>query len=255
MITRCPACSTSFHVSAGQLAAASGMVRCGSCLHIFHAPDHAQEADEAAPTLAGAVEVVSESAPAPAPAAAEPPAIRPGLAEIEPEPVVLQARVASPWPRRLAWTFLNLLLAGVLSLQYIYWNFEDLRATRSLGPVLTHWCNQFRCPPPSRIALDHLGARKLVVRAHPERDDALRVDFLLVNSAAFRQRLPDIELRFSRLDGSLSARGRFRPAEYAGSSSQQLLQPSEARRIYMEISDPGEESVNYVLNLLAPEAG
>ncbi len=266
MITRCPACSTSFHVSAAQLAAASGTVRCGSCLHIFHAPDYQQSSPAPAPTPTLAASVAAtpnnpDISAAPADPAArvtrqppplEAPPARAGLESIEPEPILLKARTAARWPRRLSWTLVNLFFALLLGLQYIYWNFEDLRTTGLLGPTLTSWCNQFRCPPPRHIDLQQMSARKLVVRSHTERPDALAVDFLLVNSAPFRQRLPALELRFSRLDGSRSALGRFSPAEYAGLNAEQLLQPREARRIQLAISDPGPDSLNYALHLLAP---
>ena len=39
-VTKCPKCHTSFRVSDSQLSIASGAVRCGSCLHIFNAPDN-----------------------------------------------------------------------------------------------------------------------------------------------------------------------------------------------------------------------
>ncbi len=39
-VTQCPKCSTSFRVTDAQLTIANGAVRCGSCLHIFNAPDH-----------------------------------------------------------------------------------------------------------------------------------------------------------------------------------------------------------------------
>lgn len=39
-VTQCPKCRTSFRVTEAQLNIANGAVRCGSCLHIFHAPDH-----------------------------------------------------------------------------------------------------------------------------------------------------------------------------------------------------------------------
>lgn len=38
--TQCPACQTRFKVSDAHLALASGMVRCGRCSHVFHAPSH-----------------------------------------------------------------------------------------------------------------------------------------------------------------------------------------------------------------------
>lgn len=39
-VTQCPKCMTSFRVTEVQLNIADGAVRCGSCLHIFHAPGH-----------------------------------------------------------------------------------------------------------------------------------------------------------------------------------------------------------------------
>ncbi|ARN73547.1 DUF3426 domain-containing protein [Oceanicoccus sagamiensis] len=39
-VTQCPNCNTSFRVTEVQLSVANGMVRCGSCLHIFNAADH-----------------------------------------------------------------------------------------------------------------------------------------------------------------------------------------------------------------------
>ncbi len=38
--TQCPACQTRFKVSDAHLALAAGMVRCGRCSHVFHAPSH-----------------------------------------------------------------------------------------------------------------------------------------------------------------------------------------------------------------------
>ncbi|MEX2963948.1 DUF3426 domain-containing protein [Microbulbifer sp. TYP-18] len=40
LVTRCPHCSTSFHVSEAQLRAARGAVRCGSCLQVFRADEN-----------------------------------------------------------------------------------------------------------------------------------------------------------------------------------------------------------------------
>ncbi|KUJ82758.1 DUF3426 domain-containing protein [Microbulbifer flavimaris] len=40
LVTRCPNCSTSFHVNEEQLRAARGAVRCGSCLQVFRADEN-----------------------------------------------------------------------------------------------------------------------------------------------------------------------------------------------------------------------
>lgn len=44
LVTRCPACSTSFRITPGQIQKARGAVRCGSCLHIFNAQQHLVDA-------------------------------------------------------------------------------------------------------------------------------------------------------------------------------------------------------------------
>lgn len=52
--TQCPACQTRFKVSDAHLALAAGMVRCGRCSHVFHAPSHFDQASpvvEAPPVI------------------------------------------------------------------------------------------------------------------------------------------------------------------------------------------------------------
>ena len=43
MFTKCPSCETNFQVTAEQLKAANGDVRCGQCLTVFNALDHLSE--------------------------------------------------------------------------------------------------------------------------------------------------------------------------------------------------------------------
>lgn len=52
LVTRCPHCSTSFHVNEQQLRAARGAVRCGSCLQVFRADENIVFG-ESAPQTAG----------------------------------------------------------------------------------------------------------------------------------------------------------------------------------------------------------
>ncbi|MFA0810917.1 DUF3426 domain-containing protein [Microbulbifer epialgicus] len=46
LVTRCPHCSTSFHINDQQLRAARGAVRCGSCLQVFRADENIVFTDE-----------------------------------------------------------------------------------------------------------------------------------------------------------------------------------------------------------------
>jgi predicted Zn finger-like uncharacterized protein len=73
LVTRCPACTTSFKVVRDQLRISDGWVRCGRCSHVFDATLDLHEAPDAGPTAA-AVSPAPSSAPAAAPdAKPEPP--------------------------------------------------------------------------------------------------------------------------------------------------------------------------------------
>ena len=74
MLTRCPACETHFRVTAEQLKARSGRVRCGECQHVFNALDSLIEepmlvATPPAPglPLQSVASVLSDSEAGPAP--------------------------------------------------------------------------------------------------------------------------------------------------------------------------------------------
>lgn len=57
-ITQCPHCQTRFRVNAAQLGAASGAVRCGTCLKVFSAPQNMVGDPTEAPTVAAVPPVV-----------------------------------------------------------------------------------------------------------------------------------------------------------------------------------------------------
>lgn len=62
LVTRCPACTTTFKVVRDQLRISDGWVRCGRCSHVFDATLDLQEAPD------GTVSAPAAPAPAPAPA-------------------------------------------------------------------------------------------------------------------------------------------------------------------------------------------
>ncbi|WP_341891734.1 zinc-ribbon domain-containing protein, partial [Variovorax sp. YR752] len=61
LVTRCPACTTTFKVVRDQLRISDGWVRCGRCSHVFDATLDLQDAPD------GAVSAPATPAPAPAP--------------------------------------------------------------------------------------------------------------------------------------------------------------------------------------------
>ncbi|MFR0691088.1 DUF3426 domain-containing protein [Enterobacterales bacterium AE_CKDN230030158-1A_HGKHYDSX7] len=72
-ITQCPHCQTRFRVNAAQLGAASGAVRCGTCLKVFNAPQNMLGEPSQAPSLAvTAAPPVEAAEPAATPAPVAP---------------------------------------------------------------------------------------------------------------------------------------------------------------------------------------
>ncbi|HWT19832.1 MAG TPA: zinc-ribbon domain-containing protein, partial [Variovorax sp.] len=74
LVTRCPACATTFKVVRDQLRISDGWVRCGRCSHVFDATLDLHEAPDGPPAASAASPSASASASASAPAAStEPP--------------------------------------------------------------------------------------------------------------------------------------------------------------------------------------
>ncbi|MFH0132114.1 zinc-ribbon and DUF3426 domain-containing protein [Variovorax sp. VaC1] len=97
LVTRCPACTTTFKVVRDQLRISDGWVRCGRCSHVFDATLDLHETPDGAPANAsppmqggympGLVEPIGEEARAEAPVApASPPLPPPVVALPEPTP-------------------------------------------------------------------------------------------------------------------------------------------------------------------------
>lgn len=65
--TQCPSCQTKFKVSDAHLALAGGMVRCGRCSHVFHAPSHFDSHADVPLTPPPAPQAAPAPAPSPRP--------------------------------------------------------------------------------------------------------------------------------------------------------------------------------------------
>lgn len=63
MITRCPSCELSFHISDAQLNAARGLVRCGACLKVFNARDYLDSQREPSQPATAKAGTPAESTP------------------------------------------------------------------------------------------------------------------------------------------------------------------------------------------------
>ena len=136
-----------------------------------------------------------------------------------------------------------------LIVQVFWWQRDDWSKDLSIRPIYEFSCSIFGCELAPLRAVDAIYSKNLVVRQHPDVEDALIVDALVINGAHFEQPYPVVELRCSAMGGRTVAGRRFQPEEYlAGEASgAKMMAPNTPVHISLSIKDPGAEAVNYVM--------
>lgn len=169
------------------------------------------------------------------------------LLNIMPEPVEMTSRRKRSWQRKYLWAFLSLLMVLVLIIQIAWLQFNHLSRIEPYRSVYAMICPLIGCHLPILMDRKLIQVRQLSVRKHPDVDNALLVDVILINAAPFEQPFPDLIMAFSDINEQAVAARRFHPREYlAGELAGKELMPNN-RPIYisLELVDPGETAVNY----------
>ena len=265
MYTRCPQCQTVFRITAAQLKARDGMVRCGRCQHVFGADRHlmpkpAKSAEKAAgPTprkrTAGKKPAEPNNMAPPLPTTpTEIPA--PPFPAKAPQPETaapLLPRARPVRTRTISWlagcVLLLLLLAGQA---LIFYGHDFARRTPMLRPVVELLCDPLSCRKLPPIDLRHLDLVETQVAPHPRYDKALRIKATLVNRADTVQPYPLLEVSLIDSQGQLVARRSYRPREYLSKPEaiQQGLPPQLAVSIQLDITSPDAKASGYEVLLL-----
>jgi len=205
MLARCPECRTLFRLSATELKAAHGKVRCGICHGVFDALEALVDAQSEAPTRAAPGDATAGRTDG---AQAADSALAQALDLTAIEGLVPKHR-ASLW--RAGAVMLLMLLLGQIA-----W-FQGARLL-ALFPVArpplewacAHWhCRLPRYRDPGLIRLVSRD-----VRVHPRAADALLINALFTNHAEFPQPYPVLQLGLYDTDGQVLAARRFVPKEY-----------------------------------------
>lgn len=171
------------------------------------------------------------------------------LMNIMPAPVEFTAKRMRRWYQRKLWSTLAILMAALLFVQVAYFKFDYFSRVEPYRTAYLFVCPVFGCEVPTLIDTAQILATNLIVRNHPEMENALMVDAILINNAPFEQPFPDLTLSFSKLDETPVATRRFTPKEYlAGElAGMQYIPERQPVHITLEISDPGPDAVNYTL--------
>ena len=231
-ITECPTCFTRFRVSADQLTARNGMVRCGRCSSIFNATEHLHD-DESSPQLTQPVARTDNEA-------SRLPDIKdlpntdkfimpPGVdnefetlfQQIEYPDAAPAKKVDTPASKRPQWPWIasSLILLLLTLAQGVYFFRVELAARLpGLKPALISYCDLLKCtvPLPEKAELLSIESSDLV--ADPVQPNVVTLSALLHNRAEYAQALPNIELSLTDSQDKVLARRVFTPAEYLHSN-------------------------------------
>ncbi len=233
-VTQCPSCSTRFKVTAEQLAAHDGMVRCGRCDHVFDAAAHLHNGDPS-PQLdlpIGEITPQPEFAPAAGDSAQEKPFA--SVAEVianEPEalthlfrlpeeedmPLTATADTGKSSGKVSYWLWItgSLLLFLVLLAQVLYFQRIEIAARLpGLKPLLTSYCDLLQCSIPLPRKAELMSIESSDLEADPQQEKIITLNALLHNRAPYTQAYPSLELSLTDLEDRVIARRIFVPSEY-----------------------------------------
>ena len=154
-----------------------------------------------------------------------------------------------PGEHRRPWLWIagSAAAACALAVQLLYFNSLSIGRDSVFRPLAATLCPVLGCPLARQVDVEKILSTNLVIRNHPDVDDALLVDAVIVNTAEFAQPFPPLTLAFENLQGKTVARRTFNPAEYltgelAGLAAMPARQPV---KLELEIVDPGTGAVSF----------
>jgi hypothetical protein len=133
--------------------------------------------------------------------------------------------------------------------QVLYAQASSLSTDSGMRPFYHGFCSWVGCEVAEVREAHRIRSRQVVVRSHPETDDAIVVEAVIINDAPYAQAFPEIEIQFSDMNGRPVAARRFFRDEYlAGNMEGESEIPSKTPiRITLNLVDPGRDAVNYIV--------
>ena len=147
----------------------------------------------------------------------------------------------------------GLLVVVISSLVFFWLKMPELSQDPRFRPWYQSACNLVGCNLPTYVDPGRVETSNLVVRSHPERDNALELTAVFRNAAQFPQPFPLIELTFSDLSNRTIMVFEFLPDEYLPQALRGMpLMPVGAPvQITLDLADPGVDAVNYQMSFKA----
>ncbi|MFZ5841550.1 MAG: DUF3426 domain-containing protein [Pseudomonadota bacterium] len=158
-----------------------------------------------------------------------------------------------PW-RGLLGTIAALALLSVLVTQLLWPQRAALRADPQWGPWVEQLCGYIECNLPPRTDLGKIELQQRSVLKDRDDPRKLQIDLLIANKAAFAQPYPDINLRFTNIEGELVAERRFKPSEYLREQPDSAEMPVGVPvHIAFSVKAPDGNITGYEFNFLPPQ--
>lgn len=151
----------------------------------------------------------------------------------------------------ITWAFI-LLAVFALPVQVLWYQFSTWSKNDTMRPVYVEICHVIGCQLPVLRNVGLITTKNSVLRNHPDVEEALIYDALLVNQASFDQPYPLVELTLTTIQGHLVASRRFTPQEYlAGEAQASTMMPVRTPvHISLVLKDPEEVPLNFKIRFL-----
>lgn len=168
------------------------------------------------------------------------------------DPDFLVGEYESPASFSIGWTAIAITLMAIAVLQYLYFSVDSFATDIRYRQYMLDACQFLGCAVPEYRDAEYLATGDLAIRTHPEVGGALIIDAIVRNTGVFRQRFPDIILRFINPQGVFVATRTFSPGEYLAGEFRGLryIPANTEVRFALDIEDPGEMAVGYDLSLI-----
>ena len=241
LYTRCPACMTTFRITADALGEAGGQVRCGRCETVFNA----HHTEPGAETGRPADQALDESHATAAGSEAEP------HGDAAASELSWSQEPEARW-RRL-WPYAAGLAALAFAAQGVHHYRGELAVHEAIGPTLARAYEFVGVPLTPNWDLGQYAVIDSSARTGPgsARRSSLVVAASIFNGGPQAQPWPHVYLRLNDRWDSIVASRVFAPGEYlaADIAADALMSAGETARLEFTVVDPGPDTSGFELDL------
>jgi predicted Zn finger-like uncharacterized protein len=145
-----------------------------------------------------------------------------------------------------------LLALSLLAAAFVYVNSARLSLNPQYRSALQALCQYAQCAIAEYRDLSEIEVAQFIMLSDPQLSGSISMQLLIVNRAAFSQRLPGLKILFTDLEQLPVAQQIISAAEYQLYMETQgkLMKPGQRSKIEMQLADPGSAAINYAIELL-----